>query len=204
MEAQSPSTPEKILERANALVRNNHFIYSSGKHGSAYVNKDAVYTNPLDVAKLCEQMVLRIGETEIDTVVAPALGAVILGQWVAYYLSRKRDNQIVRSAYAEKLGDGFVLRRGYAELVKGKRVLIVEDILTTGGSVKKVIKTVHEAQGHVAGVVAICNRGAVRAEDLGPVPFLKALVDFRLETFEATQCPLCAKGIPFHPSLGKA
>ena len=97
---------------------------------------------------------------------------------------------------------GFLLRRGYDKLVVGKNVLVLEDILTTGGSVKKAVETAKAAGGKVVGVAALCNRGGVTAEFLG-VPELHSFLEVSLESWEEKDCPLCAAKIPIHTEVGK-
>ena len=112
-------------------------------------------------------------------------------------------NRDVLAVYAEKDGDQFTIKRGYEKLIPGKNVLIVEDILTTGGSVKKVIEAVQAIGGYVVGVGAICNRGGVTAEDIGLLGKLYSLTSVDLESWWPGECPLCAGGTPVNTSIGK-
>jgi orotate phosphoribosyltransferase len=108
----------------------------------------------------------------------------------------------VRAVYAEKDGDRFVFRRGYDKLVAGKRVLLVEDVITTGGSIKKVIEAVRALNGNPIGLGALCNRGVVEAETLG-VPILRALANPTFLTWAETDYPLCRDGVPVNTDVGK-
>ena len=95
----------------------------------------------------------------VEVVIGPAIGAAILAQWVAYHLTDITGKD-VSAAYADKDGQGgFILKRGYDGLVKGKKTLVVEDLTTTGGSVKKVVEAVRAAGAEVVGVVVLANRG---------------------------------------------
>jgi orotate phosphoribosyltransferase len=194
-----------IFEKAGALIRNSHIVYTSGRHGSAYVNKDGLYPHTDLTSQLCREIAERLKDCQAEIVVAPALGGIILSQWVAHHLSeitgRKRY-----AVYAEKGADGesFVIRRGYDQLIRGKHVIILEDILTTGISVKRVVETVRACGGTVEAVAALCNRGGVKPADIGGVPRLEALFEITLESWEERDCPLCRQGVPFNTSVGKA
>ena len=96
----------------------------------------------------------------------------------------------------------FVIKRSQDKFVKGKRILIVEDVLTTGGSVKKVSETILAMGGIVVGVGALCNRGNVLAEAIG-VPVIKSLINVTLDAFDEADCPLCARNIPINTAVGK-
>ena len=97
----------------------------------------------------------------------------------------------------------FVIKRGYDELIQNKKVLVVEDILTTGGSVRKVVETARKIPCEIVGVSALCNRGNVTPEMLGEVPVLKSIYTLNLESWDPKDCPLCLKNIPINTSLGK-
>lgn len=201
-------TPLRILHDVGAVIADSHIVYTSGKHGSAYVNKDALYPHTGKTAKLCKMIAERVHATDIpiDIVIAPAIGGVILSQWIAYNLSRLRRREVF-SGYAEKEenGDGFVIKRGYDKLVAGKNVLVVEDVLNTGGSVKKVVQAVKATGGTVVGVAALCNRGGVKPADIGinDLHFFFSLVDVALDAWSEAECPLCARGVPVNVGVGK-
>lgn len=192
-----------LLEKVGAIVMNSHIVYTSGKHGSSYVNKDAIYPHTDLTAAICEAMAEPFKDENIDAVLAPAIGGVLLGHGVARELSRLQNKNIL-SVYAEPTADkNFVIKRGYDQIIKNKNILVVEDILTTGGSVKKVVEAARNLSANIIGVSALCNRGGVTPEVLGEVPILKSLFTLNLESWEPNDCPLCLKGIPINPSLGK-
>jgi orotate phosphoribosyltransferase len=196
-----PADVLRILRQQEALLMDTHVVYTSGKHGSAYVNKDAIYPDTAAVSALCQALAAHFASAAVEVVAAPAIGGVILSQWVAHHLTARGPR--VLAVYAEKTESGLVFRRGYDRLLAGKRVLIVEDVLTTGGSVRQVLAAVVAAGGVPVGVAALCNRGGVRAEQLGPCPELYALIELELPAWEASACPLCARGVPINPALGK-
>ena len=186
----------EILAEARAIITGSHIVYTSGKHGSAYVNKDAVYPNTARVAELCRYLADAAVPHRPEIVCGPAMGGIILAQWTGHHLG-------LPAVYAEKAPEGgMALRRGYAKLVAGKRVLVVEDILNTGGSVRDAVAAVRAAGGDVVAVGALVNRGAVTAADVG-VPVLVALLEVALDAWDAAACPLCRDGVPMNTDVGK-
>lgn len=192
----------KLLSDVGAVITNSHIIYTSGKHGSAYINKDAVYPHTQLTSALCKIIAKKFLKSEIEVVIAPVIGGVILSQWVSYHLSKMSGRQVL-GVYAEKHNDDFVIKRGYDKLICNRRILVVEDVLNTGGSVKKVVEATKNAGGQVVAVASLCNRGNVQSKDLGDVPELYSLVQINLDAWEETECPLCAQGIPINVEVGK-
>ncbi len=143
---------------------------------------------------------------QIDVVVGPVLGGIVLSQWVAHYLNANRSSGETLAMYAEKEGDGpdkkFLFRRGYDKCISGKNVLVVEDVLTTGGSARSVIELVRMHGGNVVGLSALCNRGEVQSQDVGDVA-IHTLITVTLETFTEAECPFCQQHIPINTELGK-
>lgn len=193
----------ETLAGVGAILTNSHIVYTSGRHGDSYVNKDAVYPHTDVTSRLCEAFARKFFGSNIDVVVAPAIGGVILSQWTASHLSTLANKKTF-SVYAEKSpdGDNFVIRRGYEKLIPKKNVLVVEDVLTTGGSVKKVSELVRSLGGNVVAVCCLCNRGGIEAKDLG-VPVLHSLVRVDLASWDESECPLCLKGVPVNTEVGK-
>lgn len=194
----------RILEQVHAVITESHVVYTSGKHGAAYVNKDAVYPHTRETSALCLALAREFTDTNVDAVIAPAIGGVILSQWVAYHLSEISGREVL-GVYAEKAegGDAFVIKRGYDKLISGKRTLVIEDVLTTGGSARKVIEASRTAGAEVVGLGVLCNRGGVAANELGNPPKLVALVNVTLDAWDESSCPLCAKGVPINTQVGK-
>lgn len=193
-----------IFKKAGALITDSHIVYTSGKHGSAYVNKDALYPDTDTTSLLCHEIAVRFRYEGIEVVIGPAIGGVILAQWTAHYLTTMSvAERKVLAAYAEKTEDqnSFVIKRGYDELIEGKRVLVVEDVLTTGGSAKKVIRAVRGCGGNVIGLVALCNRGKVTGDYVDAN--ISALVQIELEAWDEADCPLCEKQVPINTEVGK-
>jgi orotate phosphoribosyltransferase len=194
-----------LLERLGAIITDSHIVYTSGRHGVSYVNKDALYPHPVETSRVCERMAAHFADIAIDVVAGPTIGGVILAQWVAYHLQHM-TNHPMQAVYAEEdpanPGDKRVFRRGYDERIRGKQVLVVEDVLNTGGSARKVVDAVGELGGKVVGLAALCNRGELSASQM-QVPRLYSLVNISLESWEAEACPLCQGGIPINTQVGK-
>lgn len=192
----------EILKENNAIITDDHFVYTSERHGSVYINKDALYPHTDAASKIGKEFAEKFKDLEIDVVVAPALGGIILSQWAAYHLSQIKEKEIL-GVYTEKtLEKNQIFTRGYDKLIHGKNVLVLEDITTTGESVKKVINSVIEHQGNILSVGVMINRDPknVTSESIG-FPFF-ALSELYVESYDAKECPLCKKNIPINTSVG--
>lgn len=194
----------EVLGKVAAVITNSHIVYTSGKHGSVYVNKDAIYPHTKETSKLCRAIAQQFTDKGVELVISPAVGGVILSQWTAYHLTMLTGTEVM-GVYADKASesDDFIIKRGYDKLIAGKRVLVVEDVLTTGGSVKRVVEAVRAFGGNVIGVGALCNRGGIMLKDIGNVPELYALVNVNLEAWDEADCPLCKQGVPISTDVGK-
>lgn len=193
-------TALQIFRSTGALLQ-GHFVLTSSRHAREYLNKDALYPHVWETSELCRRMADLADATQI--VAAPAIGGVILSQWVAHHLGRLLEQEVL-AVYAEPGPDNtLVFRRGYDLLIPGRKVLVVEDVLTTGGSAKKVVDAVRALGGEVTGVSVLCNRGGVTAEQLGNVPWLLALTTLPMESYAADVCPLCKDGVPINTEVGK-
>ena len=193
----------EIFEKAKAIIF-GHFVYSSGRHGEVYVNKDAIYIDSERIKLLCDDIAKHFREKEIEIVAGPAVGGVILTQWVSYALNQLtiRGKRIL-AVYAEDgPNETKIFKRGYDKLIPGKKVLVVEDITTTGGSVKKVIDSVRYLNGTVVGLGLLCNRGGVSAEYLG-VEEMFSLISLDLESYKEEDCPQCKDNVPINTDVGK-
>lgn len=191
-----------ILKKTGALITDNHFVLTSGKHSSVYINKDALYPHTGEASLVGQLFAKKFQALPVDVVAAPALGGIVLSQWVAHHLSRLKKKEIL-GVYTEKdLEKNQIFTRGYDKLVRGKNVLVIEDITTTGGSVKKVINSVLEHGGRVIAVGVMVNRDPknVNKETIG-YPFF-ALDELYTENYEENSCPLCKKRIPINTDVG--
>jgi len=175
----------KIFEETGALL-SGHFLLTSGRHSDRYIQCAMVLQHPGHCGELCRELASRFAGDGITAVVGPATGGILISYEVARHLS-------ARSLFAERENGRMTLRRGF-QLDPGERVLVVEDVTTTGGSVKAVIEAVREAGGEVAGAAVLVDRSGgqaalgVRTESLLEIPAVSYLPE---------ECPLCRQGIPF-------
>ena len=192
----------QILKSLNAVITDDHFVYTSGKHGEIYVNKDALYPHTAEVSKVGKMFAEKYKDQDIDVVVGPALGGIILSTWVAYHLSQMKGTEVL-GVYTEKDADkNQVFTRNYDKLVASKNVLVIEDLTTTGGSVKKVVDTVKNVGGNVVAVCVMVNRNpdGVNAEMMG-APF-SALGVLPAAAYDEAECPFCKEGRPVNQHVG--
>ncbi|OGZ29230.1 MAG: phosphoribosyltransferase [Candidatus Nealsonbacteria bacterium RIFOXYC1_FULL_40_7] len=194
----------QLLGRVGAVITDSHIVCTSGKHTKTYVNKDAVYPYTDETSKLCRAIAEKFANSGVQVVIAPAIGGVILSQWTANHLTKLMGNEVL-GVYAEKTDNGgaFIIGRGYDKLVAGKNILVVEDVLTTGGSAKKVVEATRAIGGRVIGLGVLCNRGGITPQDVADVPELFALANIKLDAWEEAECPLCAQNIPINTDVGK-
>ena len=194
----------EILSRVGALITDSHIVYTSGKHGTTYINKDAVYPHTKETSDLCRALAEQFVNDNVEVVIAPAVGGIILSQWTAYHLSEITKREVL-GVYAEKAknGSAFIIKRGYDKIVAKKNALVVEDVLTTGGSARKVIEAARALGSNIVGLGVLCNRGGVTLRDVANPPKLFALINVKLEAWDETNCPLCAQNIPINTEIGK-
>lgn len=197
----------KTLADMGAILKDDHFVYTKGGHGSEYVNKDALFMHPDKLSGMCRDIAHQFTDdsemSRADVVLGPVVGGALIAQWVAYHLRRTKHAREVLAIYADKVDDGFALKRGYDRVVTGKNILIVEDILNTGGSVKQIVELARTHRGNVIGVGAICNRGDVHVWDIGSPPILYSVVATKMVVHDSSQCPFCAEGRPINTKIGK-
>ena len=177
--------PEEIFKKTGAILT-GHFLLTSGLHSPVYWEKAQVLQYPEYTAQLCGMMADHFLDSEIRVVAGPTTPGIILAYEVARQLK-------VRGIFAEKESSGErAFRRGFS-ITAGERVLIVDDILTTGGSIREVIDAVNCLGGKVAGIGVLVDRSREKVE-FG-IPFFSCL---RSETisYSPPDCPLCVKGIP--------
>lgn len=175
----------QILNHTGAY-REGHFRLTSGLHTNVFLLCSMVQQYPEHTARLAQAMAEPFRVQQVDVVVGTAVGGVILAYEVARALG-------ARAIFAEKSGTGaMVLRRGFA-LRPGERALVVEDAVTTGGSIRKVMATVAGHGAEVAGVTVLVDRSSGKVDVGAP---LMALVTMDVPSWEPASCPLCASGVP--------
>lgn len=173
------------LEQAGAVLA-GHFVLTSGRHSDRYIQCSRVLEDTVLTTQLAQEMAARvserIGESRFDLVAAPAVGGIILGFAVAQALG-------VNFIFSEREQGVMTFRRSFC-VPPGARVLVVEDVVTTGGSVAEVIDLVERAGGRVPLVVSLIDRGGPKAFDVELLP----LLELEVESWNAQECGLCASG----------
>ncbi len=171
------------LSETKAMLE-GHFLLSSGLHSNRYVQCARLLQFPEHATWAGEKLAKMLPQMDFDLVVSPAIGGIVIGQEVAKALGTPH-------IFVEKENGIPTLRRGFA-LSGGEKILVVEDVVTTGKSTKEVIDVVEKAGGKVVACCAIVDRGG--SENI-PLPFT-ALITLQIELFQPDNCPLCKKGIP--------
>ena len=185
-----PEEVIRLLESVNA-IRHGHFELSSGLHSPTYVQCALVLQYPRHAEQLGRALAAEFHDLQIDCVVSPALGGLIISHEVARALPLRADGSPPRSIFVERDSSGHLtLRRGF-RVESGERVLVVEDVWTTGGSTYETIRVVEEEGGCVVAAGALLDRSNGRLE----LPIrAEALVELKIDSFSASDCPLCRSG----------
>ncbi|MBT9142653.1 MAG: Orotate phosphoribosyltransferase [Dehalococcoidia bacterium] len=181
-------TENRVLEifQKTGVLLEGHFLLTSGLHSNAYLQCARVFQYPQYAQELCGALAEAFKTARVDLCIGPALGGVV----IAYETARALG---VRGLFAERGKDGtMALRRGFV-ILPGERVLVLEDVVTTGGSVKEVLELVGSMGGNVVGVGTIVDRSG-GGSDFG-VPY-SSLIRFEVASYHPADCPLCKEGIP--------
>ncbi|GAB6085308.1 orotate phosphoribosyltransferase [Alkaliphilus crotonatoxidans] len=172
----------KILKETQVLLE-GHFLLTSGRHSSQYMQCAQLLQYPEYTEEIAIGLAQAFQGDQIDIVIGPAMGGII----IAYELARKLK---ARNLFAERENGKMTLRRGF-KIPKGARVLVAEDVITTGGSVKEVMEIVKEQGGVVAGVAVLVDRSNGKI-DFGTK--LQAALTTEVISFDPEECPLCREG----------
>ncbi len=168
------------------VLQKGHFQLTSGLHSPEYMQCAKLFEYPKKASQVLQELLPRLPQ-DIETIIAPAIGGITVGYEMARLLG-------CRFVFAERQEGQMTFRRGFA-LSPGERVLAVEDVITTGGSVREVIDLAKEAQAQVLGVASVVDRSQGKA-NFG-VPFV-SLITMEIKTYEPDHCPLCAKQVPLN------
>jgi len=180
-------THDELLDlfRKSGALLDGHFRLTSGLHSPGYLQCALVLQHPDAAERLGRAIAERTRELRPTVVLSPALGGIVIGQEVARALG-------VRAIFAERQDGALTLRRGFM-IAETDRVLVVEDVLTTGGSTRETMQVAAAAGGRVIGAASIVDRSA--GASTFDVPYV-ALLEVALPTYEPERCPLCAQGMP--------
>ena len=185
-DSSPPATDVDTLLRSTGAILEGHFRLASGRHSGVYIEKFRIMEDPPATVALCSMIAAHFRDSGATLVIGPAMGGVIL----AYETAKQMG---LHGIFAEKDGDGgLMFDRGFA-LAPGQPVIVVDDVLTTGGSVRKVLSLLEAAGAKVAGVGFLIDRtnGGV---DFGGVPFY-ACHAMEVESYSPDDCPLCVQGV---------
>ena len=184
-DAMTEKEVEDLLIETSAIME-GHFLLTSGLHSPRYVEKFNVLQKPVYTEKLCRAMAEKFKDANIETVVGPVTGGILLAHETGKALG-------TRAIFTERENGKMTFRRGFT-LHEGERVLIVEDIVTTGGYIREVIDVVKEHGGIPVAVSMLVDRSGGKAT-FGDVPST-ALLHMDVKTYQPDECPLCKQGIP--------
>ncbi|SDW04296.1 orotate phosphoribosyltransferase [Marininema mesophilum] len=171
--------------KRTGVLKEGHFVLSSGRHSEQYMQCAQLLQNPKEAEAAGEALADLFRDIEVDVVVGPALGGVIIAHETARALG-------VRCLFAERKEGEMSLRRGFA-VFPGEKVLAIEDVVTTGGSVQEVVDLVEELGAKVVGIGSIVDRSGGNTNFRHPY---KALLAHTIESYEPEACPLCIEGVP--------
>lgn len=184
-------TQDAFLRQLEAIgaLKQGHFLLASGRHSARYVEKFDLLRQPRETESACRALIERLGDlVDVDLIVGPTTGGILL----AFEVGRQLG---LPAAYAERVGDGANTRAIKRDtfIAPGSRVLIVDDILTTGGSVRETLDALKPWRVDVRAIAVLVDRSGGSATFQAPLVSIAAL---DIETFAPADCPLCLDGIP--------
>lgn len=198
---------KKELSRVGCIYE-GHFVGVSGKHLAGYCNIDPLLPNVNLVSKFIKNLVTEFKDLDVDVVVSPAVGAIPFCHWGAYHLSKMTKKE-VKGVWADKVKGSEVKafafeRQGFKEAVRGKKVLILEDMINQMFSIKATIETVEKDGGKIVGVGSVAANKGVSAKAMGVKKYVN-LCDIQYDVWSPEEClksGLCYKNIPIVEDIG--
>ncbi|MEK7579927.1 MAG: phosphoribosyltransferase family protein [Patescibacteria group bacterium] len=182
-------------------IKKGHFVYKNGRHGTIYVDAKPLFSNPKAISKLCYQIAERFEMSGVNVVTGPAENGNIVAGWVASHLSRFRLRKVDSVPTIKTLDNDFFIRPSFRRQIFSRKVLVVEDVLTTGSSARKVVDVVRSLGGNVVGLGALYNRGGKISMGALGVQDSFVLVNVSHQSWSAVDCPQCKNGIPVDLNL---
>lgn len=179
-----PEEAKKILTETSAF-QEGHFKLTSGLHSEGYLQCALILQHPELAEKIATELSEKFRSEKIDAVLTPAVGGIVLGQEIARAIG-------CRAIFGERVNGDMTLRRGFS-ISPGEKILLAEDVVTTGGSVMELKKIVLGNKAEVAGFTAVCNRSGGKFK---PPEGLHPWISLTIETWQPEECPLCKKGLP--------
>jgi orotate phosphoribosyltransferase len=179
---------ERLFFESGAL-KEGHFLLASGRHSDRYLEKFDLLRDPVATSQVLEPLAAKLSEWEIDVIVGPTTGGILL----AFELARQLD---LPAAYAERKGEGLSgreVKRGTV-FAPGSKVFLIDDILTTGGSVAETLNALKDHAVEVVGIAVLADRSAGTVK-FGEIPLIP-LLSLDIQSWSPDACPLCAQGVP--------
>jgi orotate phosphoribosyltransferase len=179
---------EQLFVESGAL-KDGHFLLASGRHSDKYLEKFDLLRNPAATSQVLEPLAAQLASWDIDIIVGPTTGGILL----AFELARQLG---LPAAYAERKGEGLSGReiKRSTVLPAGSKVFVIDDILTTGGSIAETLNALKDWPVEVVGIAVLADRSA-GAVKFGKIPMMP-LLSLDIQSWDADDCPLCAAGIP--------
>ncbi len=196
--ADSRTRTDEILRETGALLENDHFVYINGMHGSGWVNKDAINTQPSYVSELCQMLVAVTRDWEANYICGPATGGMIVAQWTAFHAKLPMVYAEHGPAQPGQLRGSFEIRRNFDRLIHGKRVIIVDDVANSGHSVEQTMEAVRAVGAEVVGVAVYVDRGNLGESPFGGVPY-RYLTQVQFPAWVEEDCPAELLARPINP-----
>ena len=196
----------EMFEKTGAIKTTpGHFVYASGDHGGVYIDKKEIFKDSAQTSVLCEQVAEHFKNLDIDTVVGPESGGIIMANWVAMHSSRLKE-RMVDTVHLFKKGSFMKIKQGDERKMVGKKILLVDDIATTGGSLKKCAQVICETDGLIAGIGLLWLRGnkAMFSSLFEGIPVFP-LIGVRLHGWNEEDCLKtgpCSRGVPINIEYG--
>ena len=179
------------LLKETGTLRDGHFVLTSGRHSNQFLLFSQLTQHPEALEQVCAAMAAPYLDAGIETVIGPAMGGVVLAYEVARQIARGGKSR-PRAIYTEKAEAGMALKRGWS-LRQGERVLVVEDAVTTGGSVDKCLDAIRPMQPEIVAVSIIADRSGGTVDFRVP---MHAVTTLQIESWLPGDCPLCKQGVP--------
>ena len=173
----------RLLQETSAMLE-GHFLLTSGRHSNVYIEKFRILENPSALDEVCQKMANLVKDQKVELVLGAAIGGILISGGVGRHLS-------VKHIFSERVNEKMELRRGFS-IIKGQRIVIVEDIITTGGSVVELIELVKEQGAKIVHVLTLVDRSS-HGVDFGVLT--TTLLKIPSESWEAENCPLCKQGV---------
>lgn len=195
-----------VFEKYGGIITDSHIVYSSGKHGSAYVDKgvmrNAIYSRMDFISSISRLMAKQFSELDPlpEVIVSPVIESFVIALWAANHLA-EITGQEISTAFVHNQGSSFAVKDGH--LFVNKRFALIDEVVTIGGSLRRGVEAIKAINGELIAVAAICNRGLLTKAQLGEIPTISSLFNIPMASWPEAECPLCPQGVPINTKVGK-